>query len=114
MVTVVDFESAKKEDGKEFMLLILQGGVELIKSEATGRMYFTARTVKIPATFNQATCKSLIGSQFSGAIVKVQSEPYQYTLKESGEVIELSHRYEYVSDTDSLLKNQVVDIELVN
>ncbi|HEX8577917.1 MAG TPA: hypothetical protein VF677_16650 [Flavobacterium sp.] len=113
MVTVVDFESVTKEDGKEFMLLILQGGVELIKSEATGRMYFTARTVKVPATFNEITCKSLIGSQFSGAIVKVTSEPYKYTIKESGEVIELTHRYEYVTDTASLLENQVVDSESV-
>jgi hypothetical protein len=38
-------------------------------------MYFTARTVKVPAaTFDEAMCKSLIGSQFEGTIVKVPSD----------------------------------------
>jgi hypothetical protein len=67
----------------------------MVKSQKTERFYATARKVTIPSTFNEETCKSLIGTEMPGRIVKVETEPYEYTLKETGEVIELSHRYEY-------------------
>lgn len=114
MVTIVDYQVVEKEDGQDFLLLVLQGSVEVVKSETTGKMYFTARTVKIPATFNETTCKSLIGSQFEGTIMKVPTESYEYTIRETGEVISLKHRYEFVTGTEAILKEQLVDSELVH
>jgi hypothetical protein len=114
MVTIVDYLVTEKEDGTDFLLLVLQGAVEAVKSEATGKMYFTARTVKVPATFDEATCKSLIGSQFEGTIMKVPTESYEYTIRETGEVISLKHRYEFVTGTEAILKEQLVDSELVH
>lgn len=114
MVTIVDYQSVEKENGENFLLLILQGGVEPVKSQSTGKMYFTARTAKVPATFDEDTCKSLIGSQFEGTIKKVPSDPYEYTIKETAEVVELDFRYEYVTDTHEILKEQVIEKEFVS
>jgi hypothetical protein len=113
MVSVIGYKSIEKEDGRSFLLLVLQGGIEPVKSLATGKMYFSARTVNVPATFDEDTCKSLIGSQFEGTIKKVPSDPYEYTIKESGEIIELNYRYEYVTDANEILKEQLVDRSIV-
>jgi hypothetical protein len=114
MVSVIDYKSVEKENGEEFLMLVLQGGIEPVKSQATGKMYFTARTVKVAATFDEATCKSLIGAQFEGTIVKVPSDSYEYTIKETGEIVTINHRYEYVTGVDAILKEQLVDSELVH
>ena len=114
MVSVIDYKSVEKENGEDFLMLVLQGGIEAVKSQATGKMYFTARTVKVPATFDEATCKSLIGSQFEGTIVKVPSDSYEYTIKETGEIVTINHRYEFVTGVDAILKEQVVNSELVH
>lgn len=114
MVNVIGYDLVEKENGDEFLMLILQGDIEAVKSEKTGKMYFTKRTVKVPATFDEETCKSVIGSQFEGKIIKVQSDSYEYTSKETGEVMELNHRYEYVTDADAILKEQLINSELVH
>lgn len=114
MVNVIGYDLVEKENGDEFLMLILQGGVEAVKSETTGKMYFTARTVKVPATFDEDTCKSLIGSQFDGTIMKVPTDSYEYTIRETGEVVELKHRYEYVTDSDAVLQEQLINSELVH
>jgi hypothetical protein len=114
MVSVIGYQSVEKENGEEFLMLVLQGGIEPVKSQATGKMYFTARTVKVPATFDEVTCKSLIGSQFEGTIIKVPSEPYKYTIKETGEIVTINHRFEYVTGVDAILKEQLVNSELVH
>lgn len=113
MVSVIDYKSVEKENGENFLMLVLQGGIEPVKSQATGKMYFTARTVKVPATFDETTCKSLIGSQFEGTIIKVPSDSYEYTIKETGEIIKLTHRYEYVTGAEAL-KELLVNGELVH
>ena len=49
-------------------------------------------------TFDEATCKGLIGTEFPGKISKIKTEPYQYTIRETGEVVSLEHRYMYLPD----------------
>lgn len=113
MVSVIGYKSIEKEEGENFLMLVLQGGIEPVKSQTTGKIYFTARTVNVPATFDEETCKSLIGSQFEGIIKKVTSDPYQYTIRDTGEVVELNFRYEFVTDTEEIIKEQVVSAEFV-
>ncbi|PXX22838.1 hypothetical protein [Arenibacter sp. ARW7G5Y1] len=95
MVRIINFKQYTSEEGKVFNVLELQGGIEMVKSQQTDRFYATARKATIPSTFDENTCKALIGTELAGKIVKVDTEPYDYTIPESGEVIELSHRYEY-------------------
>lgn len=101
MLRIVNFNQRESEDGSTFFALTIQGGVELVKSKATGNFYATARKTSITSTFDEDTCKALLGSEISGKIVKQDCEPYEMTIKETGEVIELSHRYEYVPDAPS-------------
>lgn len=71
------------------------GDIELVQSAETGRFYATAKRCSIPSTFSEDLAKSLIGKQLPGRIDRVQAAPYEYTVKETGEVILLSHTYVY-------------------
>lgn len=96
MVTIINFKERNKEDGKSFFVLELQGGIELVQSQKTGQFYATAKKAYIPSTFDQLTCQALIGTQMPGSIEKEECEPYEYTVQETGEIIVLAHRYQYV------------------
>jgi hypothetical protein len=113
MVTIVDYKTYQREDGTNFHALVVQGGLEAVKSQETGRTYLTARTAKVPCTFEQATCESYKGTQLPGTIKKVKVEPYEYTIPETGEMLTLSHRYEYVSEENNVVNNNVIEKELV-
>ena len=79
-----------------FSTLELQGVIEMVKSQETGKFYITARKASISSTFDERTCQALIGTELPGAVKKVDCEEYEYTIKDTGEVITLSHRFEYV------------------
>lgn len=113
MVTIMDYKAYQSEDGKEFYALQVQGGVEVVKSKETGRSYLTARKAIMSCTFDEATCQALKGTQLPGDIVKVEVEPYEYAIPDDGEIITLTHRYEYVSEEESIVKDNVVDKEVV-
>ena len=99
MVTVTDYEHRVSEKGKEFLTITIQGGVEVVESQY-GNLYMTARKMSIPSTFDEQGCKLLLGKELPGEIKKVECEPYDYTNKNTGEIIELSHTYEYVNDIE--------------
>lgn len=76
MVKIVDYKTHQREiDGEEFYALIVQGGLEAVKSKETGRTYLTARTARVSCAFDEETCKSLIGTELPGAIQKIAIEP---------------------------------------
>jgi hypothetical protein len=96
MVRIVNYQKRTTEEGKVFFTLELQGGIEIVKSQETGKQYITARKANMSCTFDELTCQSLIGTELPGSVRKVNCEEYEYTIKETGEIITLSHRYEYV------------------
>lgn len=98
MVRIIGFKKRETEEGKEFFVLELQGGVTMVKSKETGKFYVTANKATISSTFDEETCKALIGTELEGRIAKITSDPYEYTVRETGEVITLSHRFEYVEE----------------
>lgn len=98
MVRIVNYQKRETEEGKEFFVLELQGGIEMVKSQGTNKFYVTARKATISSTFDELTCKALLGTELPGKVDKVDCEPYEYTIKDSGEVITLTHRYEYVEE----------------
>ena len=100
MVTIVDYKQRENEDGESFFVLVIQGGLEMVKSQESNRYYATARKANVPSTFNEITCKGLVGSQMPGKIQKVETDPYEYTVEETGEILELNFRYEYVPEED--------------
>ena len=96
MVTVKEVKKMENSMGEEFYGLIVQSGAMTVKSNTTGRIYFTAKTALVATTFDEETAASMIGQEFEGTVKKVETEPYEYTIEETGEVIQLSHRWEYV------------------
>lgn len=96
MVRIVNYQKRTTEEGKVFFTLELQGGIEIVKSQETGKSYMTARKANMSCTFDELTCQSLIGTELPGSVRKVECEEYEYTIKDTGEVITLSHRFEYV------------------
>lgn len=111
MVTVIDFKKALNDAGKEFFTLVLQGELELIKSQATGNYYATAKKASITSTFNEAVCKKLIGKQLPGKIVKVQAEVYDYVIPETGEKVSLDFKYKFEAEMmneEAVLNHEIV------
>lgn len=102
MVTVVDFAKRQRTDGKEFIALILQGGLEMIKSKVTDRYYATVRKCSISSTFDEPTARMMIGEKIPGSIQKLTCENYSYVVKESGEVLNLDFRWVYLPEGASL------------
>jgi len=97
MVKVIAAHLREGENGN-FMSLELMGDIELVQSQNTGRFYATARRCFISSTFDETTAKSFIGKELPGLIVRVQSDPYDYTVPETGEVISLTHTYTYMPE----------------
>lgn len=102
MVKIVDYAKRTNSEGKEFFTLKLQGGLEMVKSKETGNYYATAKAASITSTFTEDECKALIGQEIPGSVRKIECAPYEYTVKETGEVIILAHRWEYRKDGDTL------------
>ncbi|MEI6679270.1 MAG: hypothetical protein WCL21_11725 [Mariniphaga sp.] len=102
MVTITDYSLRTTAEGKEFYSIILQGGIEMVKSKATERFYATIKKCSITSTFDEATCKASIGERIPGSIQKQTCEPYSYVAKETGEILTLTHRWVYLPEGASL------------
>jgi len=100
MVKVINAHSRENEKGK-YVSLELQGDIVMVQSQNTGRFYATAKRCFVYSTFDIETAKSLVGQQIGGTIQRVECEPYDYTIQESGEVIKLSHSYTYLPEGTS-------------
>jgi len=100
MVRIINY-SARQAENKVFYILELQGGVEMVKSQNSGQYYVTAKKASISTTFDKETCKALIGTEMPGNIRREECEPYEYTIKDTGEVILLGHRNVFVPEAES-------------
>ena len=100
MVRIIGYKTRQKDD-KDFFVLEITGGIEMVQSTQTGQFYATAKKAYISSTFDEQTCKALMGSEIAGTVEKQECEPYEYTVKDTGEVILLTHRYMYVPEAPS-------------
>tara|TARA_R110002051_G_scaffold88179_4_gene155433 strand:+ start:25592 stop:25936 length:345 start_codon:yes stop_codon:yes gene_type:complete len=113
MVKIVDYKTMSRENGESFHALVVQGGLESVRSKETNRNYFTVRQTTVPCTFDEDTCKSLIGSELEGSVVRVEVEPYEYVNEDTGQALMLSHRYEYLTEDNRIVHNNVIEKEEV-
>lgn len=77
-------EKVNASSGQTFVLLELSGGLELVQSQAIGKFYATSRKCGIPSTFTTVVAKLMEGQQIEVDIVRVESDPYEYTNKTTG------------------------------
>jgi len=102
MVQVVDFALRKASDGREFYVLIIQGGLSFVQSRTTGNYYATVKRCSIPSTFDEATAKSMVGEKVAGSVQKKACDAYAFTNKQTGEIIEMNYRWVYVPEGATL------------
>src|ERR1017187_6510470 len=101
MVTIVGYRISKNKSEKEFIALEMQGDIEMVQSLETGAFYATARKASVTSTFSEETAKGLIGTKMPCIIKRMESEPYDYTVAETGEIIKLAHKYVYQPEVAS-------------
>lgn len=95
MVTVTGYNIRENKSGENFIVLELTGSLEIVQSSVTGNLYATVRRCNMPSTLDEQVAKMMVGSQMEGEIVRVPSEPYEYTNKRTGEVLTLAYSYAY-------------------
>lgn len=95
MVTISSYHVRHNQDGKPFVSLELLGDVEFVQSSTSGAFYATAKKCSMSCTFTEEVAKTLIGKQLPGRIERVQVDAYEFTVKETGEVLNLCHSYVY-------------------
>lgn len=110
MVTITDYKTIETGNGESFNVLVVQGGIQTVKSKATGRSYLTAKTARVSCTFDEATCQSMIGLQIDGSVRKITVDPYEYTVPSTGEIITLTHSYQYLDDTEDVIQSHVAPL----
>lgn len=102
MVQIVNYEKRQNKDGEEFFVLVLAGGLEMIKSQSSGKFYATRKESTVSCTMTKEQCKELIGQQLPGSIKRVICEPYEMVDEKTGEMITHHHRWDYSQESDSL------------
>ena len=102
MVTVTDYKLVETEMGNYYVRLILTGDIAMVQSSKTGNFYATARRCSISATFDEATAEQMVGKKIPVNIIRQECEPYTFET-DSGEEIELSHRWVYTNKSDEEL-----------
>ena len=102
MVTIVDYALRKNSQGQNFYALILQGSLEMVKSKQTGNYYATAKRASVTSTFIEEVCQKLIGKEMPGSIQRVPSEPYEFAIPDTGEVIQLEYRWVYMPEGETV------------
>jgi hypothetical protein len=107
MVTVINYAERTNSEGKSFVVLQLQGDLEMVQSKETKQFYATARRCSVTSTFSEDIAAKMIGKEIPGSIAKQECEPYRYTLPESGETIQLSHRWVF-SPEESTVQSKVI------
>ncbi len=94
MVTITGFQQRKSAEGKTFIVLELEGGLQVQQSQ-TGKLYASVGKCTLPCTFDEVTARELVGTTLPGSIVKVPCEPYSFTNPKTGESVTLSSKSIY-------------------
>lgn len=98
-VKIIGYSQRENAEGEKFFTMTVLGSPEVVVSKDTGKAYITARRASVATTFNEATCKSLIGMSIPGSVKRVEvEEAYDFTIPESGETIKLSHQWQFVAE----------------
>jgi hypothetical protein len=83
----------------------------MVMSKQTGRYYATAKRASVTSTFTEGVCKELIGQKIPGSIHRVPCEPYGFIIHDTGELINLDHRWIYLKEgetVDAVVKEEEV------
>jgi hypothetical protein len=111
MLKIIDYRERQNSNGETFFALILQGGLEFVRSKETGFYYATSPKASMPCTFDEEACKDLIGKEVPGHLEKFSCEPYEVVDQESGEIREMDFRWTYLREGESV--GDIISVEKV-
>ncbi|MES2373849.1 MAG: hypothetical protein V4557_14815 [Bacteroidota bacterium] len=95
MVTVIAVHKRCSKEGKPFMVLELQGTLELVQSSVNGKFYATSKRCFITSTFSEEVAEAFIGNKMEGEICRVACDPYDFKVPNTGEIIRLNYTYDF-------------------
>ena len=102
MVTITGFKQRESAEGKKFIVLELEGGIQVQTSSSTGKPYATVSKATLPCTFDQQTANELVGTTLPGTIIKEDCEPYSFMSQSTNEEVTLTFKHVYKApETDS-------------
>ncbi len=99
MIKIVGYRLSQNTEGKQFVSLEIQGGLEFVQSQQTGKFYATAKKALMASTFDELTARELIGSQMPGKVERVECEPYRFQIPGTTDTVILNYRYEYLPES---------------
>ena len=77
------------------MHLSSQGGIEMVCQKNSVAIMPQPSRQASQAHSMKPLAKALVGTKLPGKIARIRCDPYEYTIKETGEVITLTHRWAY-------------------
>lgn len=96
MVNVIGFQKRTAMDNRDYYVIQLQSDeIELLISQTTGRHYATLKKCWMSTTFDEQTCKLMLGKKMPGTILKEECDPYSFVIEETGEEMTLNFRNVY-------------------
>jgi proteasome assembly chaperone (PAC2) family protein len=106
MLKVIDAKTRVNSKTKEeYNVVVLQGNVEIQKSQSTGKYYLASKTIEIPTTLNLNEAIQLIGTSIAGKIEKVDCPEYLVPVPNSNKKLKINHTFTYSpSETDEVKK----------
>jgi hypothetical protein len=52
----------------------------------------------VPSTFDENLAKTMIGEKIPGSVQRKPCEPYDFVIKDTGEILHLDYRWAYVPE----------------
>lgn len=111
MVTIRGYRVLENSEGESFCMLQLEGEVEMVQSKQTGKYYATVKKCNVPATFDEETCKLMVGKIMPGGIIRIKCDPYQYEIPSNGEIVTLDYTWSYSpnqTEVETLVPDEMV------
>ena len=93
MVTIIDYRVEQSSSGEDYVRLILQSDDLKVVTTENGNHYVNAPQASIISTISEELAKAQIGRKLPGTIVRLRTDPWTYTNKETGEQRTFNHRY---------------------
>lgn len=95
MVTISNVKKSLTNEGKEIISFVIESGIELVQSQASGKFYAKGKKALLNTTLSEQAANEMIGSKLPGSIIRIPCDEYEYTIKDTGETIILNHSYTY-------------------
>lgn len=111
MLTVTGIRRNQDEDGNQWISLILESDLTMVRSK-NGTYYASKKKTSVYSTLDEDAARQLIGSRIEGDIVKESCTPYTYET-EDGREIEMDYKWVFVEKAQPVVQAEL-NLELAD